>query len=129
MIAGVMSVIAGSKTQGVVDGVCSSAQFNFPHGLLCSADGTSIFVTEDRHIRCIRNGQVSTIVNEPGLASMWGMAFDVTTPIPESVLYVASDTGLERVNLPKGWVPAPHISAVSGHSSYVVCCLQMLEPC
>ncbi len=99
-----MSVIAGRDQLGYVDGSCSAAQFECPNAVICTSDGASIFVSEESRIRCIRPAadQVFTVMSNAGLAPLRGMAFDLSTSIPDSVLYVTCKDGLQRIRLPLG---------------------------
>ena len=53
MFAGAMSIFAGSGRQGIVDGVGTSASFNFPTGIAIDQSTGILFVSDHHTIRKI----------------------------------------------------------------------------
>ncbi len=102
--AGVVTLIAGGEEVGTGDGdgIGADARFHIAWSVLCTRDGSKLFVA-DHGRRCIRmirtaNNQVSTIAGSGGagdtdgpalsaeLSTLQAMTFDPFTDIPESVL-------------------------------------------
>ena len=56
---GAVTTLAGSGKKGNADGVGDAAQFNEPHGLAVSPDGSALFVTDHGNNK-IRRVEVAT---------------------------------------------------------------------
>jgi YVTN family beta-propeller protein len=97
-----MTRIAGGY-EGFEDGESAKARFNQPCGLLCTRDGSKIYVADsgNNRIRCVHTAtnQVTTVAGSglksrsdgPALKAACStphfLAFDASTAIPESVIY------------------------------------------
>ncbi len=116
--AGVVTLIAGAMQRGFADGVGSQARLSCPEGLCCSADGSKLFVA-DRYFNRIRlidtaTQAVTTIVGTGDLYSSEGvprtasisrpsaLAFDETSAVPESAMFITCDTGIMRLSFATG---------------------------
>ena len=79
--SGQISVVAGSGENGSADGPAAQASFSGPKGVAVAADGTVYAAdTDNGMVRCIRDGQVTTILSRD--------PWDVTA------LFPAAPTGL-----------------------------------
>ncbi len=117
-----MTVVAGSAEKGFADGIGSSARFAMPCGVVCTSDGSKIIVADNgnHRLRLIdaATNRVSTLAGDgqprrsdgkalaASIALPQFMAFDRTTAIPESVLYITCGcySVLRRFDLINGWL-------------------------
>ncbi|WP_394368790.1 NHL repeat-containing protein [Hymenobacter guriensis] len=99
---GVVSMLAGSGNPGSADGHAASAQFNNPVGVAVDAAGTTVYVADqnNRKIRVINNGQVSTLAGTGAVGTANGPAAAATFREPLGVavdaqgrVYVADSQG------------------------------------
>jgi hypothetical protein len=119
-LVGVVSLLAGNGDGDFRDGIRQDARFWMPRGLLCTRDGSKVIVADyfNNRLRMIdaATKQVTTIAGTgehehsdgpacaAALCSPEFLAFDSTTPTPESVLYISgaglrSEGVLRRLNL------------------------------
>jgi hypothetical protein len=142
--------IAGSSRTGYSDATGAEAYFNSLGGVVCTSDGSRLYAcdTENHRIRSIDvssravctvagDGRITEIDDEPlwgSIASPTDLVFDVTTSIPDSVLYVAARTrvGFRRLALPTSTARPLGVVVCPGSCTYrfvlcFVCCGVQLQ--
>jgi hypothetical protein len=113
-----VTLIAGGEKSGFADGVGAHARLYCPEGLLCSGDGSKLFVADryQNRVRLIHTDTcaVTTIAGTGELLSSEGvprfaaisrpcaLAFDAAAAIPESVLHITCDTGVMQLTFATG---------------------------
>ena len=101
--------MAGSSEKGYSDGIGSNSRFDRPYDVVCTSDGSKVVVADrgNHRLRMIHTAtnEVITLAgdgvaqNSDGAAlgasilEPYFMAFDRTTPSPDSVLYITSGLG------------------------------------
>jgi hypothetical protein len=120
LLSGVVSLLAGSDAPGFGNGIGAAAKFNLPFGLLSTRTGSHVFVADpyNNRIRLIKPSTQEVITlagtgepshkdgpkaSECSIFEPRFMAFDRTAAVPESVLYIACEGSLRRLNLLTGW--------------------------
>jgi len=82
---GQVSTLAGSGSNGFLDGPAGSAQFRWPEGVAALAGKVYVADTGNHRIRLIENGQVSTLAGSESLGFSDGPALSASFRYPTSL--------------------------------------------